>query len=127
MKLRLSIPKFSLYFSTILFVAYLITSAMVYYGNGNSMGTIQLGLSLVTIGIYFRHKKIINTVPMLLLTIFVLLLLASRVTYISRLYLIIKKACRKNDRLKLIFLFRHIHIASLLTTVSILSDATTML
>lgn len=75
MKLRLSIPKFSLNFSTILFVAYLITSAMVYYGNGDSMGTIQLGLSLVTIGIYFRHKKIINTVPMLLLTIFVLLLL----------------------------------------------------
>ena len=75
MKLRLSIPKFSLYFSTILFVAYLITSAMVYYGNGDSMGTIQLGLSLVTIGIYFKHKKTIKVMPWLLLTMFALILL----------------------------------------------------
>lgn len=75
MKLRLSIPKFSLNFSTILFVAYLITSAMVYYGNGDSMGTIQLGLSLVTIGIYFKHKKTIKVMPWLLLTMFALILL----------------------------------------------------
>ena len=74
MSLRIRVPKLSFDVSTTLFALYLITSAMVYYGNGDSMGTIQLCLSLLTIGIYFRHKRIIKVIPWLLLTMFVLIL-----------------------------------------------------
>ncbi|WP_029201175.1 O-antigen ligase family protein [Oribacterium sp. NK2B42] len=75
MKLSFKIPELSIDVSTLLFVAYLITAAMVYYGIGDSMGTIQLVISLVTIGIFFAHKKIIKTVPLLILTLFALVLL----------------------------------------------------
>jgi len=59
----------------LVFVVYLITSVLIYYGFSDSMGTIQLGLAVLTMIFYIKNPKTIHVVPVLLFTLFALILL----------------------------------------------------
>ncbi len=67
--------QFSISTSSILFVLYLVTSILVYAGSGDGMGTIQLGVSVLTIFIYYQNEKTYQALPILAFTFFALVLL----------------------------------------------------